>query len=171
LAADGDVPAWVVGDDIMKLVWSERGTALLEKALKDAGFISRVNRGFDGWGVVHASLPSYVPLFAFKFESPFGFLDDGYLKDKGLKYTLYKEPGERKRYVFTKESLKKGIISGLCRTSLGGGGTSVELVSGAKFNVEEFMRNSFKLPSKKEWVRIKAVASILPITPRSQDSV
>ena len=171
MATDGDVPAWVLGDDVIKLVWAGRGAALLDMRLKDPGFISKVNCEFAGWGVMNAPLPSEEFLFAFKFDSPFGFRDDGYLKDKGLKYTLYKEGGERKRYVLTRESLKKGVISELFRDSSGCGAISVELVAGAKFNAVEFMRDSFKLPSKNDWVRIRASAAVLPSTHRSKDSV
>lgn len=166
LATDGDVPAWVLGDDVIKLVWAGRGAALLDMRFKDPGFISKVNCEFSGWGIMNASLPSDGIFFAFKFDSPFGFLDDGYLKDKGLKYTLYKEGDERKRYVFTKESLKKGVLSELFRDSAGRGATSVELVAGAKFNAVEFMRDSFKLPSKNDWVRIRASATALQGTLR-----
>jgi hypothetical protein len=163
-ASDETTPVWVTGDDIVTLAWDRRALPILEEALADRKFLAAVNGHLGSWGSLAGAGDGTRALFSLRMESPYEFDGSGYFRRRGLKHTLYRDGPASYHLKFTGDSMKKGIVSG-CSVAAkaedaGGGGVAVDIVPGAKFDAEEFVRETFAYPRKNDWVRIKVTSTM-----------
>lgn len=152
---DSDRQAWLTGDDIITLSWSAQALPILDERIKEKAFLDAVNYAVSGWGELYFLSQETIPEFVLNFVSPFKFDVSMYFKEKGLKYTLYKDTPGSHRYVLTKESLKKGIIASLEAEMPGNVKMlTINLSPGPKFDPEEFTRKVFITANNNDWVRV-----------------
>lgn len=157
---------WISGDDIIRFSWDKQAWPMLDKILAEPRLLNMVNASLEGWGVLTSASPvafkdTYCSGIRLHIDSPYDFDGVTYFKKSGLKYTLYKS-GEGCYYLrFTRESLKKRVLSQCALTKRSGtSGVSLDVVPGERFDAACFLRYAFVLPSKNDWVRIKAVSGI-----------
>jgi radical SAM superfamily enzyme YgiQ (UPF0313 family) len=152
-------PPWVWGDDTLVTRWSDSGVGLLSDRLKDGTFLETVNRNLDGWGVL-AGIDSGKPeWFNLKVETPYSFDFPVFFEECGISGTLRKTTKGGFRYEFSKDSLRKKILSSLSLPEKEPHRWLLSLTVGPKFSVETFLKHAFVLPDPKAWVRISVKAS------------
>ena len=148
---------WILGDDIVTLLWNDRDRSRLETLFKDPSFIDRVNRLMGGFGTVTGLSPSRsATVSELRFASPFQFDPAPYGKNTSIKYTQRKNSSNGYQYKLSTDSLKKKLFASMEASAPDrDGGCLVTIKTpGAKFYPEEFSRMAFKVPSEDEWVRI-----------------
>jgi len=148
---------WLIGDDIVALMWDCGSIDMVKKLTADPGFTERVNSHLEqrealiGTGEPGADRRIIL-------RSPFPFDPARYCKNKSLKCTVRRESNISVRYEFSKESLKKKVLVDCFALQTEGGFFEVNVLPGPKFNPEEFARTAFALPGSVDWVRIEMVA-------------
>ena len=143
---------WVYGDDILTLRWSGTGVEMLDDLLKSKKFIDRVNQFLCGWGMLVGKAFNTGKIFL-KIDSPFQFDIQPYLSGNALKCTTSKKPSGDYNYEFTQQTLKKKLLLSL-EVELKDCGCIAEFTCGPKFNLDNFIKTVFQLPSLKDWVRL-----------------
>jgi len=155
----------ITGDDIVTLLWDKKALPLLEKKLIDKKFLATVNTHLDGWGSVRTGDVPEAPGFSLTVESPYAFDGTAYFRERGINYVQHKDKAMSYRLEFPVKSLKKQIVSEFSYSSVasvdGKSRFFVNIVSGPKFNVEEFIREAFRCPDKNDRVRILVSSRIL----------
>ena len=151
---------WVIGDDLLTLLWETKAAAVISDSLKDAVFLETVNTMLAGRGRLSAIAASdEIEIKTIVFRAPFRFDPSGYCERKSLKFMLRKNGPDISCYVLSKESLKKKIVNE-CMAERGSDGQyTVTVIPGPKFIPEEFARTAFSLPAENEWVRIAMTAN------------
>ncbi|MFH1245681.1 MAG: radical SAM protein [Candidatus Omnitrophota bacterium] len=158
---------WISGDDIIRLSWDKQALPTLDKILAEPRLLNMVNASLQGWGVLTSASPvafndTYCSGIRLHIDSPYDFDGLTYFKKSGLKYTLYKSGEGCYQLRFTRESLKKRVISQCALTKRSGAsGVLLDVVPGENFDAAYFLRYAFVLPSKNDWVKIKAVSIIM----------
>lgn len=151
-------PCRVIGDDIIELAWNKDAEPILREILDSGSGIKKVNALAADWGKLKVLPAAANKSFSLKMSSPHRFDPSQYFSGKGLKYTLYKDGERSRRMEFSKDSLKKSIISS-CSYSFDGT-TEVEVTPGPKFDCEEFVRSSFSCPGRADWVTIEVRSTL-----------
>jgi radical SAM superfamily enzyme YgiQ (UPF0313 family) len=145
---------WIIGDDGITLAWDASCQPLIREALTDCQLLAKVNDAMNGYGTVVGMVSEEtVAGGGIVFHSPFRFSLDGYCKTNGLKYTLRKTDEGAYRYDFSKESLKKKVVTGLSLVVLPDEWT-VTVAPGPKFLAEKFAQSAFILSDPAAWVTI-----------------
>lgn len=161
-SGDGLAPGWVLGSDVITLMWGDKACSLIEKDAADPGFMARVNDEMGQWGRSSGLAGAEKPGFRLRFDSPLGFEGEKFLKRQGLKYTLFKDKDGTSVFAFTKDSLKKGVMSELRVRSKDPAaslsGTEGVVTIGPKFNADEFLKEAFAFVERNDWVRTKISA-------------
>lgn len=154
---------WITGDDIIRLSWDKQALPILDKIWTEPCLLNMVNVSLEGWCVLNSApdTDGSISCVRLRIDSPCDFDGAAYFKKRGLKYTLYKSAEGCYQLRFTPESLKKKVISQCAVTRRSGtAGVSVDIVPGENFDAAGFLRYAFVLPSRNDWVRIRAVSSI-----------
>jgi radical SAM superfamily enzyme YgiQ (UPF0313 family) len=160
--SDGLKPAWTTGDDILKLLFDKNAIPIIEKSMKETAFINKINQNLERWAILKNTSTPSKPYFKILIESQYKFNETTYFKNRGLKYTLIKKEENLYCMEFTKDSIKKGIISQLLYKTKKQDpySTTIEITSGQKFIPEEFIKESFDYPQKNDWIKIKNTATM-----------
>jgi radical SAM superfamily enzyme YgiQ (UPF0313 family) len=158
-------PPWVWGDDILTLRWNGRGGSMLTDLLRDPEFLEKVNQKTGDWGSVAGAAPESPEWFDLMIRSPFPFDLSVYLKKTALGGTVRKTPEGGYRYDFTKESVRKKILSALTLPDKAPDLWTLTVTAGPKFSVEAFLKDAFTLPDPKAWVRISVECLFPPMEP------
>lgn len=152
---------WVIGDDLLTLIWTMKAIERLKDLIQDPAFIEKVNKELVKREELKAiQVSDAIEIIKIIFRSPYRFDPAGYCEKKSLKFTLNKSGPDTWRYVLSKGSLKKKIFS-LCtaRHEAGGNGCcTITVTPGPKFIPEEFARTAFRFSGENEWVRIEMMA-------------
>lgn len=150
-------PVYIYGYDIFSLVWLKEAIPLLDKQLNQESFFNLVNLKFSPWGKLIASEVSNNSEVKIKFTSPYEFSSRDYFKKRGLSHQLTKLDRDCYRLDFTKSAIKENIIKDLSffrsptnKDQL----ISLSLSPSKKFNIEDFVKESFVYPSKNDWLRV-----------------
>jgi hypothetical protein len=159
-------PPWVWGQDVLMLRWREPGIGILSEILRDAKSLDAVNRKMDGWGKILGIAEGPPEGFELKVKSPYGLDLPGYFEKNGIAGTVKKTAEGGYSYDFSKESLRKKILSALTLPDRESDQWTLTLTAGPKFSVETFLRRAFVLPDPKAWVHISAEALFkTPVAP------
>jgi radical SAM superfamily enzyme YgiQ (UPF0313 family) len=157
LLSNGGAPCWMTGDDIITLLWLRAGIQTLERIIQDPEKLSRINTLFRGFGKVRKYAPVTPQIYRMSLQSPFPFEPKGFFGKRGLTYVLRKNGGGY-TLDFTKQALKKNLIS-VCEYAVSlDSGTNLDLTVSRKFNAEEFAKEAFGLKKSNQWVRIRIAA-------------
>jgi hypothetical protein len=151
-------PVWITGEDILTLSWTNKAAQILKEKIRQTQFINEVNKILGEWGKLNGLRDAAIEKeFRIRVKSQTEFNADGYFKAKGLKYALRKKTEGGYYLEFTKDALRKKIVS-KCVFYKEGENIFVEVMSCHKFNPEEFVRSAFNFRNKNDWVRVKMVA-------------
>jgi len=148
-------PAWIIGDDVITLSWDRQAIDDLDDLAGKKAFIKKVNKYLSPFASYIGPASLKDARWQFRLVSPLEFNPDGYFKECGLKYTLYKT-GFKSDYKFAKESLKKHYIESLTsmKDAKEASLFTIDLVPGKKFALDDFIRGSFRSSNKNDWTRI-----------------
>jgi radical SAM superfamily enzyme YgiQ (UPF0313 family) len=157
---DGPGSDWVIGDDLVTLVWNEKSAEIINHhILHDAVFREKIHAILAGReNVIGISALDHIEIKTILFRSPFQFDPSEFCKHRSLKFTLRKNGPDIMRYELSKESLRKKIFGTCVVERHPGDHCTVSLTPGPKFMPEEFARTAFRLPAENEWVRIAMAA-------------
>ena len=161
-------PPWIWGDDILYLKWNKQGVQILSDLLQDPDFLEKVNRKIEDWGQVAGFASKSPEWFDLRIRSPYPFDLSEYMKKNGLEGTIRKIAGGGYRYDFTRESVRKKILSALTLPDKEPDLWTLTITAGPKFSVEAFLKDAFTLPDPKAWVRI-SVECIFPPAEQSRE--
>lgn len=162
-------PAWICGEDVITLSWDKEAVPALEGKLRTREFMAKVNSYLDSRGCLKRIVGAGEAAFRLSVDSPFAFKGAGYFKRKFLRYELRKKEEGVYFLEFSKDSLKKKIMTFFSYALKNAGGVKdyskvlIELVPGSKFNPEEFVKEAFAYPGENEWVRTRITASSFPL--------
>ena len=148
---------WMAGDDVLTLEWREPALSLLEALWRRPGVGGQISQFMKPWGEFQGVATGNAVVRALVFSSPYPCRMEVWLKKHGLKCTLRRVAADRLACEFTRDSLKKRIVTGLElteQTGPNGEGCQVSVTPGVKFDPEGFARSAFVLPSAEDWVRI-----------------
>lgn len=138
------------------LLWSREGASIVKALLQNADFVSRVTQELSGWLRPATGVLCYSgeEVMHWEIVSPFACEPGSYLQTAGLKHTLRKD-GNGKVCDFAKDALKKKILRNLQWQNIESGST-VHVVSLAKFAPVDFLRDAFVLPRSEVWTATQA---------------
>lgn len=152
---------WVIGDDVLVLVWAPKAAATISGLINDAVFIEKVSGLLAGWETLAGpGSPDRNKVEKIIFRSPFRFDPSVYGKNRSLKFTAGKTAPAAVSYALSKDSLKKKIFSACTAEEAPGSQWIVSVIPATKFLPEEFAQTAFRLPSENEWVRIGMSAEL-----------
>jgi radical SAM superfamily enzyme YgiQ (UPF0313 family) len=161
-AGDGLGPGGVIGSDVITLLWNGKACPVIEQDVADPGFMLRVNDEMVRWGSFMGLASTEKPVFKLWFDSPLSFDGDKFLKKQGLKYTLFKDKDGTSVFAFTKDSVKKNVMSDLRVKVKNPGallsGSEVRVTAGPKFDADAFLKEAFTSGERNDWVRIEVSA-------------
>lgn len=144
---------WIIGEEVLTLLWSKPLLSSLQKRLADPHFVASVNQKISEWGHLLGFAPPQWEPEEVVFESPVRFEPEPFFKSKGLRATKIKNAHGGYRYELPKDSVKKGILRGI-DTHSQGESLSVLLKPGPKLDLEEFLRTCFPGNTTNDWVRV-----------------
>lgn len=160
-SAVSSAPVWVIGLDVITLIWSREGAAIVTHCLQNPLLLAAVNERFSSWGAVIGEEQN--PAFTVRFWSPVPCEIARYCKARGLKYTTYREGPDTLSLRFAKESLKKGLVSAIKITTVGFTDPPewvVDVVPGPKFLVDDFLQEAFRTSDKDALMTIRVKAEL-----------
>ncbi len=147
-------PCWLTGDDVLTLLWLRDGLEDLDTIMDDPAAVGRINAKCGS----RVTLKQYRPVapehYRLSVQSPYRFAPNDYFTRHGLTHLLRKS-GEGYVLEFTKQALKKRIITECGYASPAGGGTDLSLTVTMKFDPGEFAKEAFGLDKSNNWVRIR----------------
>jgi hypothetical protein len=151
---------WLTGYDSVTLYFDNKWKDLIQKLSIDSAFIKKVNNILGDKEKLTGDCQSCdIPGRFISMESAFPFDPSRFCKSKSLKFTLTKTADNCMHCVFSKEALKKKILSD-CFSLKKSDMVEVKIFPGLKFDVEEFARTAFILPQKEDWVRIRMTVDL-----------
>lgn len=142
---------WVIGKDVLTLLWREDNLDLLKARLSQDTFIRNVNHALGDWGKCLGLAPQAWQASAVRIYSAREPRCDSYLKTRGLKATFRRSGSGESLHELSKDSIKKGICSHISVKSAAEVVTSV--VPGKKFSPHEFLKECYASQGKNDWVR------------------
>ncbi|MDM7924466.1 MAG: radical SAM protein [bacterium] len=150
-------PAWLWGEDILTLRWKPEGLPALKRLLADQNRLAEVNRLLGSTGALRGEVQDEPATFRFRILSPFPFEASDYFRSKGLSATRTGPSDGNQTFTFSGPALKKKILKSLTVSRTSGGEIwTIELTAGVKFSVEDFLKGSFRLQDKRDWMAIDA---------------
>ena len=150
-----DHRVWIMGDAVITLVWDKNVAPVLEKKLKDLDFLKKVNNEFARWGILKGGFAKEAEDKQFVVEGDYDCDVNAYCKVRGLTYTLRKKEEGVYFLDFSKDALKKKILSACTYSKKQQGGYKVSLSALEKFQVIDFVKEAFKFQDKNDWVKVK----------------
>ncbi len=148
-------PAWLWGEEILTLRWRPDGLPALRDLLSDQDRLAEVNRLLGSTGVLRGEVQAEPANFRFRILSTFPFDASDYFRSKGLSATRTGPSDGNQTFTFSGPALKKKILKSLTISRTSGGEIwTIELTAGVKFSVEDFLKGSFRLQDKKDWMGI-----------------
>jgi radical SAM superfamily enzyme YgiQ (UPF0313 family) len=125
----------------------------LERLLRHQASLKNINQKLAGWMLVQEIAPAIALCEKLELHLPKGiFSPEDWLRAKGLKHTLTKQ-GERRVYQFSKDSLKKKVLTELW-IELGQQEQIMTIVPAEKFELRDFLKNCAKTEQAEDWRRI-----------------
>ncbi len=151
---------WITGDDILTLNFHKSSEKLLDELFSENEIINQINLHLNSWGTVKRNqLKHFKPSIVLEIESPFKFDGTIFLKQRSVKYITRKTGENQYTFDIPKDSLKKKVI-GSFAWKISEEGCFIRMQPLEKFNLEEFIENSFILPSPKHRFRVKVISKI-----------
>lgn len=156
----------VVGDLWFELKFHESVVSYLTVKMKDQNYINNINSRLMTFGTLVQFTVSSLDfenivsnsVNSISIVTNYEFYPDEWLNNKGLKFTYAKNESNKYEFQFTKDALKKGYLSKLSIEFLNNDLKNILIYAQPKFDLKEFIQNSFKLSNNKsiskEWVRI-----------------
>jgi radical SAM superfamily enzyme YgiQ (UPF0313 family) len=157
LLSTGSAPCWTTGSDIITFLWLHEGCETLGRLIGDPETLSSINLLFGKWGMLVKYRPVVPMQYHVSLQSPFPFIPKGFFAKRGLTYVLRKT-GNGYAFDFTRQALKKNLITGCSYCATPQGGADLSLTVSWKFNAEEFAKEAFGLEKSNQWVRIRVAA-------------
>lgn len=134
-------PCWVYGHDQLTLLWNEPALPRIEQLMRNEQFIQKTEDHFRNWGtLVEVSSSPWQPQKLTLISDAELYLTQ-YFKNNGLKHTLKKIKDDTYLFEFSKESLKKKIITQILYTKEHQT-YKYELLLSSKFNISDFIKES-----------------------------
>jgi hypothetical protein len=162
-ANNGLCSDWLIGDAIVTLYYDGNFAALVREVAQDAAFIIKVNSNLQKRETLIGLCEQPETDFcSITMTAPYTFDPIEFCKSKSLKYTVQRKNDSLVCYGFSKDSLKKKILTECNCEIISGNEVKVTIKPGLKFNPEEFARLAFKTPSPADWVRITMTARVTP---------
>jgi hypothetical protein len=152
---------WICGDDVMELVWANNAAAQLQQRLTDPDFLARINGRCMGWLQAAGAVWPEPLNPRLTCTSPFTPVVDTYLTRRSLRHTRHKRGDGGYTFEFTRDALKKKILTALT-TIPHDNGWRVTLVPGPHFGLEEFLTEAFAAPDKQDWPLIQVWSELNP---------
>ncbi|MBX7143137.1 MAG: hypothetical protein K1X79_01675 [Oligoflexia bacterium] len=153
----GEEENWIIGSDVLTLLWRRDNLEMLVDRLSNPAFISSVNGLLANWGTLLGIAPDKWEPTSICISSTAEPRCDAFLKARGLKATFRRIGETGSVYEFSKDSIKKGICSSI---KISRGTTFyTDVTPGKKFSPQEFLRECFSAPGKHEWVRAVCVVN------------
>jgi radical SAM superfamily enzyme YgiQ (UPF0313 family) len=141
-----DAPVWISGTEQLKLAFASNALPLIKEITSNPEALAAINGKLGGWGECEGLAERVMDTGELLISSKLKFDEKDYFRKRGLKYTIVKKSGA---YVFelTPVSLKKGYIRSFSFEKTSSGIVNIALISGAKFDIEEFIQESFAISS------------------------
>ncbi|MBI3541759.1 MAG: hypothetical protein HY075_00585 [Deltaproteobacteria bacterium] len=163
--ADEDREVWVTGADVVTLTWQGDALERIAGLLESPAAIAQVNAHLGAWATLLGLAPEGWRPTELAVEMPYALRADAYLKSRGLKHTLRKQPDGAYLYELIPQSVRKGFVSKLVATASPGRSSCV-VTLGPKFVAREFVSEAFAMPKAFDWVRGR-MRSIGPTAPEA----
>ncbi len=168
-AACGKEPVWITGADLITLEWDTKAKDMIPELCAKKTFIEKVNKELGKWGELKCLARDKDPyVFKIMFNSPLVLKLQEYLKQNGMKYTLYKLGEGNYSYKFTKETVKKKIIAELyaetvTRQDAGGAVKEhcVTVIPSEKFCADDFTQGAFVFSDKNDRAKVTITADLV----------
>ncbi len=150
---------WIYGDDILTLRFHKSALDVINKRFGEIDFIEKINKHLEHWGKVENIVQNIGSSIALVVESPYKFDGNAFFKKYSIKYVNRKSAENTYRMEFTKDSLKKKIM-GNTVLQLQNDGCILTLTPLEKFDLQDFLKNAFVLPSPQHRIRLKVRSEI-----------
>jgi radical SAM superfamily enzyme YgiQ (UPF0313 family) len=153
---DFPIPS-VTGADILTLKWTIESVAKIRARLAERDSLTKLNALLAPRLELVGEAVALPEKIDFVVRSPFKFNGSAYCDKARLKHTLRKPEPTLAVFDFAPQTLKKSPVKALsCRTLENG--SEVRLTTLATFDMPDFLKNAFALPTPEEWVRADAEA-------------
>ena len=144
---------WLTGDDIITLRWRAGSIDTLVKALDSESTREAINLRCGRWAVVKRIATDVPQTYRITAQSPYPFRPNDYFIRRGLTHLLRKTQSGY-TFEFSKQALKKKLITHCDWTGIVAPAATVTLTVTAKFDAEAFAKEAFVLDKSNDWIRI-----------------